>query len=242
MQSPRFFLDTPLAVGCEVSLPPHITHHAINVIKVRNGSTIILFDGRGGEYAATIDTRAHTARLDHHDPVSRESPLEVTLVQAWLSTGKVDYVVEKTVELGVAQIVMVPSTRSIIKLEGDRLRQRMDHIRALVAAACCQCKRTRIPRVIVAESLEHGLTVAAADASAVMLDPRGATSIASTVGPSSSRVALAIGPEGGFDPKEIELAARIGYRTAHLGPRILRTETAGLAAIAQLQARFGDCI
>jgi 16S rRNA (uracil1498-N3)-methyltransferase len=241
MQFPRFFIDTPLAVGREVPLPQNITHHAINVIKVRNGSTIVLFDGRGGEYAATIDTQAHTARIDRHDPVDRESPLELVLVQAWLSTGKVDYVVEKTVELGVAQVVMVPSVRSIIKLEGDRLRQRMDHLRAVVVAACCQCKRTRIPKVIAAESLEHGLRSAAAGGSAVMLDPKGAASVAATVGP-ASRVALAIGPEGGFDPRELELATQIGYRTAHLGPRILRTETAGLAAIAQLQARYGDCV
>ena len=172
-------------------------------------------------------------------PIDRESPLAVTLVQAWVVTSKLDWIVEKSVELGVARVILVPTTRSVAKLSGDRLKLRIAHLRDVTVSACTQSGRTRIPSINAAGTLEDGLTLAAHDATAVVLSPGATQSAANAVG-GARRVALAVGPEGGFDEAEMTLAARIGYRPAHLGPRILRTETAGLVGLAHLQARAGD--
>ena len=239
-RTPRFWIDDDLIVGREVPLPDSVAHHAIRVLRLRGRSRITVFNGRGGEYVATLDLDARTALIERFDAVERESPVAITLVQAWIVNSKLDWLTEKCVELGAARFVMVPATRSVTRLSGDRLRSRMDHLRGVVASACCQSGRTRIPSVHAAGSLEQGLAMAAADSRALILLPASDQSVTAAAD-AARRVTLAVGPEGGFDDDELALAARIGYRPAHLGPRILRTETAGLAAIAQVQARFGDC-
>lgn len=239
MHTPRFWLDEALSAGREVSLPPRVVHHAINVLRLRQGAPIILFNGRGGEARATLNARSYTALIEQVDAVERESPLTITLVQAWLVNVKLDWVVEKFVELGASRLIIVPATRCVAKLSGDRLRSRIDHLREVITSACCQSGRTRIPSVNAAGTLEQGLTTAASEACPLVLLP-GAKDSVTTAAASHTRVAVAVGPEGGFDDGEVTLATQLGYRPAHLGPRILRTETAGLAAIAQLQAKYGD--
>jgi 16S rRNA (uracil1498-N3)-methyltransferase len=241
MRTPRFWLDQDLAVGREVSLPPGVAHHALKVLRLRNGAAITLFNGRGGEAAARLDTESCTAHVERFDAVERESPVAITLVQAWLVNIKLDWLAEKIVELGANRLLIVPSARSVAKLSGDRLRSRIDHLREVAISACAQSGRTRIPAINAAGSLEQGLTTAAAGASAVLLVPTSAQSLSAAVG-EARRIAIAVGPEGGFDENEVALAVRIGYRPAHLGPRILRTETAGLAAIAHVQTRLGDWV
>lgn len=240
MSTPRFWIDDELAVGREISLPQRVAHHALHVLRLRNGAAITLFNGRGGEFAARLDAEARIARIERFDAVERESPLAITLVQAWIVNVKLDWITEKIVELGATRLVIVPAARSVARLSGERLRGRVDHLREVVVSACCQSGRTRIPVVSAAGSFEQGLTMAAADATAIQLVPRSEQSLAAAAG-DARRIAIAVGPEGGFDDEEMALAARIGYRPAHLGPRILRTETAGIAAIAQLQGRLGDC-
>lgn len=239
MSTPRFWIDEDLKVGREVALPQRVAHHALNVLRLRSGAAITLFNGRGGEFAARLDAEARTARIERFDAVERESPLTITLVQAWLVNIKLDWIAEKIVELGATRLVIVPAARCVAKLSGERLRSRVDHLREVVISACCQSGRTRIPVVNAAGSFEQGLTIAAADATAIQLAPHSEQSLATAAG-QARRITIAVGPEGGFDDDEMALAARIGYRPAHLGPRILRTETAGIAAIAQLQGRFGD--
>jgi len=242
MSSPRFFVDTALAAGATIALPAAVAHHAIRVLRLRDGAAITLFNGHGGEYAATLQPAGdRAAALVHRfDGVERESPLAVTLVQAWTAGDKPDWTVEKAVELGVAAIVLVPAQRSVVVLDEARRAKREQRLRDIVIAACCQCGRNRVPPLHAAATLEAGLQHALQVAGrGVMLAPAGDTSLAHAAGDAPA-LALAIGPEGGFDADEQALARRLGFATASFGRRILRTETAGIAALAALQALYGD--
>ena len=240
----RFFIDAPLVAGSAIDLPAAVAHHATRVLRLRDGSPVVLFNGRGGEFAATLTVDGSIARafVGAHDPVERESPLQVTLVQSWIATEKLDWMVEKVVELGVASIIVAPAQRSVIRLTDQRALRRIHKLREIAIAACSQCGRNRIPPIesksTLTAALQSGLQN---DASGLLLEPH-ATDAASLLEASgrNSRIALAVGPEGGFDDDEIALAKRLGYRALRLGPRILRTETAGLTALAALQSVRGD--
>lgn len=239
MHTPRFWVDEPLSAGQELTLPSRIAHHAINVLRMRDGTNIILFNGRGGEAQATLNVRNHSAQIECLIDIERESTLKITLVQAWLVNVKLDWVAEKFVELGGARLILVPTQRSVAKLSGERLRSRVGHLREVVVSACAQSGRTRVPSVQATGSLEQGFRAAADNAHPLLLLP-GATHSITQAASAHRAVAVAVGPEGGFDESEVQLARSIGYRPVHLGPRILRTETAGLAAVAALQAQAGD--
>ncbi len=242
MRAARFFIDAPLAPDLQLELPPRVAHHALRVLRLRDGDSITLFNGRGGEFAArlTIDGSRAIAEIQASDAVERESPVSVTLVQAWIATDKLDWVVEKSVELGVHSIVLMPALRSVVRLADDRLAKRLERLRDLIVATCTQCGRNRIPRIeassTLATSLQTGLSE---DARGVLLHPNAETPLVK-VPVTDRRITLAVGPEGGFHDDELALAQRLGYRAYHLGPRVLRTETAGLAALAALQAVAGD--
>ncbi len=242
MRPARFFIDAPLLPSTEVELPPRIAHHALRVLRLSNGEPVVVFNGTGGEFKArlAIDGSRTIAAIEAFDAVERETSLAITLVQAWIAADKLDWVVEKSVELGVHAIVLAPAQRSLIRLAGDRLAKRIERLRELIAGACAQCGRNRVPRI------EASLTLAAAlqtgrdnEARGILLQPNAALPLvkAST---DRRRMALAVGPEGGFDDSEVALATRSGYQAHRLGPRVLRTETAGLAALAALQAVAGD--
>jgi 16S rRNA (uracil1498-N3)-methyltransferase len=211
------------------------------VLRLRDGAPIVLFNGTGGEFAARlgVDGATARARVIRHDPVERESPLAVTLVQSWIASDKLDWVVEKSVELGVNAIVLAPAQRSVVRLTGDRLHKRVDHLREVAIAACCQCGRNRIVRVSAAPDLRTALLSALDNGvRGIILDPDAGDPLARVAGGASC--ALAVGPEGGFDDAERSDATRLGYRGFRLGPRTLRTETAALAALATLQTAAGD--
>lgn len=239
---PRFYVDAPLVAGAAVSLPDDVAHHAVRVLRLRDGAAIALFNGRGGEYAARLTLAgAHaTARLERFDAVERESPLALTLVQSWLANDKLDWIVEKAVELGATAIVLVPARRSVVVLDSARRAKREQRLRDIVVAACCQCGRNRVPALHAAATLEDGLRHALRDgARGLVLDPGAGHSLPAAAGDAAA-LALTIGPEGGFEAGEIDLARRAGFTLASFGRRILRTETAGLAALAALQAVRGD--
>jgi 16S rRNA (uracil1498-N3)-methyltransferase len=226
--NPRFFVDTDLATERVLALPEGVAHHAQRVLRLRAGTAITLFNGRGGEYAATLLADGQ-ARIGDFDPVERESPVPTTLLQAWVAADKLDWIVEKATELGAAHIVLWPAERSGVRLAGERLARRLAHLRAVTEAACCQCGRNRLPTVDAADPLAAAL--AAADATVrLLLDAEGEP-LAAQVAQAAS-VAFAVGPEGGFTTTERALAARHGWHTARLGASVLRTETAGLAALA----------
>ena len=235
----------PLAAGVCVDLPERVAQHAIKVLRLRSGDALTLFNGAGGEYPARIVgiERARVS-VDILEWIGseRESPLSVTLVQALQVSDKMDWTVQKAVELGVRRIVPVVSKRSVLRLEGERALRRLEHWRGVVAAACEQCGRNRLPEVTVPESLEHWLAREPAAGVLRLLLALGARrSLAKLPAPPAGGwVELLIGAEGGLAPEEAQLAALTGFLPVRFGPRILRTETAGLAALAAIQFLWGD--
>ena len=202
---------------------------------------MVLFDGRGGEYLAhiqRIERERVVAELASWQDVERESPLAVTLVQALQAGEKMDFTIQKAVELGVRDIVPVESRRSVLRLSGDRAAKRVAHWQGVAASACEQCGRNQVPLVAPLEKLESWLARPAEASLRLMLAPDADEALVDL--PPASAVQLLIGAEGGLDPQEVLAAKQAGFRPVRMGPRVLRTETAGLAALAILQALWGD--
>lgn len=243
--APRFFVATDLAVGASIELPEAAAHHAQHALRLRDGEPIVLFNGRGGEYAALLRAgrRAH-ADIVAFDAVEREAPFPTTLVQALASSDRTDRVVEKAVELGAASVLLAPAARSVLRLDGGtaRTERKLAHWREIAVAACCQCGRNRIPRVDLAASLDDAFATAPAGDRYVLLPDAPSNLVAALAARTDARrgVVIAVGPEGGFTDNEIAAARARGFAPARLGPRVLRTETAGIAALAALQATVGD--
>jgi len=242
MTTPRFHIDADLPLDEPVPLPADVAHHAIRVLRLRDGATITAFNGRGGESQGRlrVDRARAWVLLDRFDPVERESPANVTLVQAWVASDKLEWIVEKAVELGAAAIVLVPAARSVVHLDGVRRERRLQRLQETAVSACCQCGRNRVPDVRSAAALRQGLESAlGAGAFGVLFDPYTGEPVAAAL-PTKGPFALLVGPEGGLDASELSLATRIGYHPVTLGPRILRTETAALAGLTALQLLCGD--
>ena len=241
MRAARFFVDEPLAVNTKIALPEGVAHHALRVLRLRDGDPIVLFNGAGGEFGARLSVNGSHAHavVTTFAAVERESPLFVTLVQSWVAPDKLDWILEKAVELGVNTIWLAPAQRSVTRVAGDRLGKRMDRLRHTIVAACAQCGRNRLPHIEASPSLAMSLQAALEGGKhGVLLHPGAESALVDAS--LEHGAAIAVGPEGGFDDEELALAHRLGYQTYHVGPRVLRTETAGLAALAALQATAGD--
>jgi 16S rRNA (uracil1498-N3)-methyltransferase len=243
MAVPRFFVPVPLApvaAGSTLELPPAIAHHAVRVVRLAVGDALTLFDGTDGEYAATLvraDRDGATVRIDRYAAVARESPLDVTLAQAIAANDAMDYAVRKAVELGVAAIQPLVTARSAPLPSGERGERRLAHWRSVVVAACEQCGRNRLPPVAAPLALKEWM--AAWPGRGVVLAPEASRTLAALAAPAPP-VALAVGPEGGFTDGELDAARAAGFAEVALGPRVLRTETAAVAALAAMQALWGD--
>jgi 16S rRNA (uracil1498-N3)-methyltransferase len=241
---PRFHTTTPLdaaLVGSTIALADDAAHHAVRVLRLARGDAITLFDGTGGEYAATlVDTakKAVTALIERFDDVERESPLEVTLVQGVLAADAMDYAVRKAVELGASAIAPVTCSRSQMTLDGDRALKRVGHWRAIAVAACEQCGRNRIPVIEDVQALSKWLADNR-DVRVAIAAPGTKLSLREYVEEAPPR-ALIVGPEGGFTDEELAGARSSGAVAVGLGPRVLRAETAGVAALAMIAALAGD--
>lgn len=239
---PRFHCPFPLAPGAHVELPEQAAHHALKVLRMKAGDCVILFDGRGGEWLAELVGAGGTARAALREFIGRdcESLLEVTLVQALPASDKMDWVVEKCVELGVAAIQPVAAKRSVIRLSAERMARRVAHWNAIASAACEQCGRNRVPIVAPVLDLPQYLASARAqNATRLILSPEGTTALRA-LGKPDNPVIVMIGPEGGWEESELQAARTAGFQALQLGPRVLRTETAGLAVLAALQTVWGD--
>ena len=242
MRRIRLYVDTVLALGAEVDLPQTAADHVIRVLRLGAGTAVTLFNGDGSDYAATLGTpgkRGAKAVVHALQPATPESPLAITLAQGIARGDKMDWILQKATELGVARIVPLITARTEVRLDTERSEKRMAHWRGVIASACEQCGRAHLP------DLEAPRTLAdwAADAGAIAglrlrLDPE------ATVGPRElpafTAACLAIGPEGGLAPADRAVLTQAGFTGLRLGPRVLRTETAGLAALAVLQALHGD--
>ena len=223
-------------------MPAPVVRHAVRVLRLGPGDSVVLFDGRGGEYPALlqrIEKERAWAELGAWQDVECESPLAITLIQSLQAGDKMDFTIQKAVELGVRAIVPVESRRSVLKLAGERAGKRVAHWQGVAAAACEQCGRNQVPLVAPVERLENWLARPVAEGTLrLMLAPDAEMSFASIrpTGP----VQLLIGAEGGLDPQEMIAAQQAGFQAVRMGPRVLRTETAGLAALAVMQAMWGD--
>jgi 16S rRNA (uracil1498-N3)-methyltransferase len=239
---PRFYVDAPLRAGTNCTLPEDTAHHAIHVMRLREGDEAILFNGRGGEYAARVASiqRLRIA-LDvlQHRPIERESPLQVALVQGVSSSDRMDYTVRKAVELGVAAIHPVLATRSVARPKGERADNRRAHWQKVAISACEQCGRNKIPEVQPLAPIADCLRNLPGDSFKILLSPRSVLEFSKSI-PSTQTLVLAAGPEAGFDADEEAAFAAAGFTPLKLGPRVLRTETAALAALAALSALRGD--
>ncbi|RQS70824.1 16S rRNA (uracil(1498)-N(3))-methyltransferase [Burkholderia sp. Bp8963] len=243
---PRFFVDAALRADAMLTLPADVARHA-QVLRLQPGDTLALFDGTGGQYRAQlveIDKRNAIARLDTFESTEAEPPYRVTLAQGIAGGDKMDWVIEKAVELGAVAIAPLSTSRGVVRLSGERAEKRVAHWRGIVRAACEQCGRNRVPEVAPVRGVDawlDALPAAPADGELrLLLSPRASIPFASLpAAPPSATVTLLIGPEGGLSPDEEQAARARGFIALSLGPRVLRTETAGAAVLAALAARWG---
>ena len=239
--APRFFAPVDLALGAEIRLPDRAAHH-LAVLRLRGGDGVTLFNGRGGEFAAELVRlsagQAWARVLTGCDP-ERESPLCVALAQCVSSGDRMDTTLQKSTELGVRRIVPLASERSVVRLSGDRAEKRVAHWRNVVIAACEQCGRNRVPEVAGITGIEAFLHDEDPGDLRLLLDPEADRALREL--PRPEKVSLLVGPEGGLTERERASAERAGYVPVRFGPRVLRTETAPLAAIAAMQTLWGDC-
>ena len=241
MKAPRIFIPKGLRTGDRLRLEGGPARH-IRVLRLRAGNPLVAFDGRGGEYAAellAVDRRHVDIRVGAHSEVETESPLSLTLIQAVSKGERMDWTLQKAVELGVQRLVPVFAERSVVNLDGARLERRMGHWRGVVESACEQCGRNRLPELLPAEPLAVAWQRFRGGQNLV-LDTAGACRLGELGLDPHAGINLLIGPEGGLTGAELAAAREAGFRALLLGPRVLRTETAGIAALAALQSLWGD--
>jgi 16S rRNA (uracil1498-N3)-methyltransferase len=242
MRISRVYVDLPLQSDREQLLPDAPSRHLLQVLRLRAGAELTVFNGRGGEFGATLlgtTKSAARVRIGAHRAIERESPLALTLLQGVARGERMDLVIQKAVELGVAQIVPVLADFSTVRLDGAQTVKRLAHWQGVVIAACEQCGRNHLPEVATPIRLVEALSKLATDTRRLLLEPGAAVNL--TAAAAGARdISLLIGPEGGLSPAELQLAARAGFIASSLGPRVLRTETAPLAALAILQSTAGD--
>ena len=242
MRCIRLHVDAVLTPGVELALPIAASEHATRVLRLRPGDALTLFNGDGHDYAARLlDAARGGARvriLERMTPAAAESPLRLTLVQGIARAEKMDWILQKATELGVAGIAPVLTVRTEVRLDAQRGEKRIAHWRGVIASACEQCGRARLPHLLLPQSLAAWLQTREPDAALFTLDPQATLRIRDL--PALSAAQLVIGPEGGLDAADLLMLRAAGARGLALGPRVLRTETAGLAALAMLQSHLGD--
>jgi 16S rRNA (uracil1498-N3)-methyltransferase len=244
------YVEAALNPGSLVELPRDTASHLAKVLRARSGDELIMFNGDGREFDGMIEAvrgSRVSASIGDSRPVDRESPLAITLVQCVPRGDRMDFIVQKATELGVARIVPVLSQRSVVRLDKAQAESKAIHWRAVAVSACEQCGRNRLPAIEAAQPLLNHLGEPSPGMGPrLVLEPESALAARATaqdLGGAADAIVhaeIAIGPEGGFAPDELEAFRVAGFSQIGLGPRILRTETAAIAAVVWLQARLGD--
>ena len=240
MRIPRIYTAQTLRENASFELEPDPSQHLSRVLRMKPGDSVILFDGTGGQYPATISAlgrKSVVAITADFDPVERESGLCLHLGIAISRGERMDWVVQKATELGVSAITPLRTERTEVRLNMERAEKKLRHWQQIATSACEQCGRNRLPNIQPAQDLAQWVSGVQAD-TRLVLHHRASTAQTDTT--SASSIALLVGPEGGLSSDEIATAEQAQFRSLQLGPRVLRTETAPLAAIAILQARWGD--
>ena len=241
MRLTRIFVEQTLVSGKGVGLPEQAGLHLTRVLRLEAGAPVTLFDGSGGEYEGTLerDGKKLWARVGAHSAIERESPLQVTLIQGVARGERMDLIVQKATELGVTRILPVMAERSVVKVDDRQRERKREHWQAIAISACEQSGRNRIPPVAAPAPLADVIATLPADTRRCLLAADGADPLASGAR-GHVAIVLLIGPEGGLADNEQKFARAHDFTAYRIGPRILRTETAGLAAIAALQTMAGD--
>ena len=242
MRVPRFYVPQPFAIGQEFTLPDTTFRHAVQVLRLGVGEPLILFNGEGGEYLAQISNvskRSASVLIDSVSSIETESPVHLTLVQAVIKPDKMDFALQKAVELGVATIQPLTTQRSVIRIGKEKADKKMQHWEGIMQAACEQSGRTRLPQLTAPLELDDWLEQPV-DGSRLILAPGDYPHINALPLDLPTPISLLIGPEGGFTDEEVALCLQAGVMPVSLGPRILRAETASITALALLQHRYGD--
>ena len=237
---PRLFVDLPLSAGESISLPAGPARH-VQVLRLQPGAPLIVFDGRGGEWAAEVTKMGRSdvsVAMGARTEVDRELPLNITLALGVPANERMDALVEKATELGVAAIQPLMCERSVLRLSGERAQKKVAHWQAVAVSACEQSGRTRVPQIAEMRTLAQWLQALPTDAARWMLSFRDAQPIAAMGAPAPSLLCLS-GPEGGLSPAEEDAARAVGFAPVSLGPRVLRADTAPLALLAHLGLRPG---
>lgn len=242
MTTPRFYHSEKLSPGAIASLTPNAATHASRALRMQAGDQAILFNGDGNNYLCELTMVKKSevvAKVKSVRPVTSESPLKIRLVQAISSGDRMDFTIQKAVEMGVTAIQPIASQRSVVKLSGERAEKRREHWQNVVISACEQSGRAVIPEVLPALSLPLWLSQNRATGLRITLSPAATQTLHEVPRPAGD-ICLLIGAEGGLTDDEISLAATHHFIPVRLGKRILRTETASLAAIAAIQTLWGD--
>jgi len=243
---PRLYLPLNLASGQTLALPRNKAHYLKRVLRLQAGAPLTVFNGQGGQYQAQIGPDGNQILVREYQDEERESPLAVTLIQGISRGERMEFTLRKATELGVSQVIPMTTSRCEVKLKGTRLDKRLAHWRGILASACEQCGRNRLPELPAPQTLDQALTefqngfpTGSGDTLGLMLDPMASRGLPEFPQP-GGRVVLLVGPEGGLSDEEIKAATQAGFAGVRLGPRILRTETAPLAALAAIQVLWGD--
>jgi 16S rRNA (uracil1498-N3)-methyltransferase len=239
---PRFYCSHPLSVGAIIALPDHVAHH-VQVLRLAVGDRITLFNGEGGEYTATltvIEKKRVSAEVKTFSPREVELPYAITLAQALPETSKMDWIIEKAVELGATAIQPLAAQRCVVRLSDERAARKLAHWHGIIVAASEQCGRNRLPHL--AQIADFNGWIGQHDLHhRILLTPHAEQSLSDWARHHPPQaVALLVGPEGGFTEGEESAARAHGALALSMGPRVLRTETAGLAGITTLNAVWGE--
>ena len=238
---PRFYVDFALSPDSVVELPDNVVRH-LNVLRVKNTEEIVLFNGNGKAYPAlpeVLEKRRASVRILREEATDNESPLNITLVQAVSAAERMDFTLQKSVELGVAEIRPVISERCVVRLSGERAEKRVARWQEIVVSACEQSGRNIVPKVLPLTTYAQALQQLPQETTKLLMSLNRAQKL-SDVQPQSGKVVFMVGPEGGWTEKEEQQAFDAGFQSVMLGKRVLRTETASLAAIAAMQTLWGD--
>ena len=238
---PRFYVDFALSPDSVVELPDNVVRH-LNVLRVKNTEEIVLFNGNGKAYSAlpeVLEKRRASVRILREEATDNESPLNITLVQAVSAAERMDFTLQKSVELGVAEIRPVISERCVVRLSGERAEKRVARWQEIVVSACEQSGRNIVPKVLPLTTYAQALQQLSQETTKLLMSLNRAQKL-SDVQPQSGKVVFMVGPEGGWTEKEEQQAFDAGFQSVTLGKRVLRTETASLAAIAAMQTLWGD--
>lgn len=243
MRKTRIFVDQELQVGAELILAKQAAHHIDHVLRLKPGNFLILFNGCGGEYVAElsrVDKRGVGVRINQYLEIDRESSLPIILAQGVSRGQKMDFTLQKSVELGVIRIVPVMTQYGNIRFDEKRLQKKIEHWHKIIISACEQCGRNKVPELVAPVTLDDWL-VLESEATKIVLHPGSENNLSKLSKPDEEVILLA-GSEGGFSDHEIKKACGMGYQNINIGPRVLRTETAALAAISACQTLWGDFV